>query len=232
MSVGAALALPEDVARHAVRVLRMRTGDPLVLFDGTGGEYRARLQRDGDRARALVEAHEPVDRESPLAITLVQGVASSDRMDFVVQKAVELGVRAIAPVFTARGVPRFDARKAERRHEHWRQVAISACEQCGRNRVPDVAEAAELAHWLRREHAPARRLILSTRGGDPLAANVSFGEDVVLLVGPEGGFTPDEHAAAVRRQFVPVTLGPRILRTETAGCAALAVLQAVAGDLR
>lgn len=231
LTVGHELPLPDAVARHAVRVLRLRVGDMLTLFDGNGGEYAARLVRDRDPATVRIEGYDPVDRESPLPITLVQGVASAERMDFVVQKAIELGVAAIEPVVAARSVPRFDREKALRRQAHWQQVVVSASEQCGRNRIAPVALPMALDDWLRADREDGLRLMLSTRAEAPLRQMQVDGAPVTLLVGPEGGFTDEELLRAQRRGFAPVALGPRTLRTETAALAALAVLQAKAGDL-
>ncbi len=231
LTIGHELPLPDTVARHAIRVLRLRVGAMLTLFDGNGGEFSARLVRDREPATVRIEGYEPVDRESPLPITLVQGVASAERMDFVVQKAVELGVAAIEPVVTARSVPRFDREKALRRQAHWQQIVVSACEQCRRNRLPPVSVPGPFDEWLRSDRGAGLRLILSTRAQAPLSRVALDGGPVTLLVGPEGGFTDEELFRAERREYVPVALGPRTLRTETAAIAALAVLQARAGDL-
>ena len=235
IAVGRDLVLPDDVARHAVRSLRLRVGDVITLFDGRGGEYRARVVRARDPATVAIEAHAPVERESPLAVTLAQGVAAADRMDFVVQKAVELGVRAIDPVITERSVSRLDQDRAARRQAHWRQVVVSACEQCGRNRVPTVSRPIAFEEWIRVPRGEPLRMMLSTRAARPMLTQLREAPpdvEVLVLAGPEGGFSAAETRIAERHGFQPVTLGPRTLRTETAALAALAALQSAAGDLR
>ena len=173
MPVGRDLVLPDDVARHAVRSLRLRVGDVITLFDGRGGEYRARVVRARDPATVAIEVHAPVERESPLAVTLAQGVAAADRMDFVVQKAVELGVRAIEPVITERSVSRLDEDRATRRQAHWQQVVVSACEQCGRNRVPTVSRPIAFEQWIREPRREPLRMMLSTRAARPMLTPVA-----------------------------------------------------------
>lgn len=233
---GAVATLPERAAAHVVRVLRMRAGDALVVFDGDGAEHDAALATvRGDRVDVAVGAALASDRESPLAITLVQGVSRGERMDYTIQKATELGVHRIVPVLAERTVVRLDAAQAAKKLEHWRGVAIAACEQCGRARVPVVESPRRyLDHLaLARDAADERhvRLVLAPDGTlaptdlpAPLAA-------IELLVGPEGGLTDEEERLAGTRGYLGLRLGPRILRTETAGAAAIAVLQALRGDL-
>jgi 16S rRNA (uracil1498-N3)-methyltransferase len=230
LSPGAEFALPEAAARHAVTVLRLQVGDALNLFNGEGGEYRASLVAVGKReARVrLIEFH-PAERESPLAITLALGISAGERMDYSLQKATELGVSAIVPLATERSVVRLSAERADRRLQHWRHVVIAACEQCGRNRVPAVAPLQTLSGYLATP-AQGQRLLLSPDAATQLKQVPRAGA-VVLLVGAEGGLAPSEFKAAVASGFEPVSLGPRILRTETAPLAALAVLQALWGDL-
>jgi len=215
--------LPEAAAHHAARVLRLRDGDAAVLFDGRGGEYDARLAMPG-RGRVLAELGERRDpeRESPLAVTLVQAVSSGDKMDFTVQKAVELGVAAIHPVLSAKSLVRLSGEREARKLAHWRRVAIAACEQCGRNRIPEIREPVALQRY----RSPAgAKILLSPSGPQKLAALAK--NPLVLAAGPEAGFSPEEEAFLLRAGFAPVRLGPRILRTETA---ALAALNALAGD--
>lgn len=231
LAPGAVIELPEPLAHHAVHVLRLRSGDQLVLFDGTGGEYPARLEAAGRQVRAVLGPWRDAERESPLDLTLAQALPAGEKMDWVVQKAVELGVARIAPVVCARSVVRLAGERARRREEHWRQVMIAACEQCGRNRLPQLAPLAELADFLAlaAPQLQAARLLLAP-GGDQFLRDIAPGTPVMLLVGPEGGFTEGEEAAALAAGFRRLSLGPRVLRTETAGLAALAALAALFGD--
>jgi 16S rRNA (uracil1498-N3)-methyltransferase len=237
LAAGSVIALPDQAAEHVVRVLRLRSGAALSVFDGSGGEHAAEITEVGRRAvSARVGAHHAIERESPLQATLVQGLARGEKMDWIVQKATELGVARIVPVTTERSVVQLEGGRADKRVAHWRAVAIAACEQCGRNRVPVIdapvalAEAAALAgagpRWMMAPGA-ARSLYDHAAG---LAA-LPPPHQPWLLVGPEGGLTEAEAALAARGGFVPVSLGPRVLRTETAGVAALSLLQALAGDL-
>jgi 16S rRNA (uracil1498-N3)-methyltransferase len=217
------LALDDAPAHHLARVLRLREGDALTLFDGRGGEWEAEYL---GRRRVRLKSFSAVERESPLQVTLVQGVSSGDRMDFTVQKAVELGVSAIQPLLTRRGVVRLEGTRASARVAHWRKVAIAACEQCGRNRVPEVRPLMDFYEY----PAPAEgaRLVLSAQGRS--IREVEIQSAVTLAAGPEAGFAPEEQAALERAGFVRASLGPRILRTETAALAALAALNALRGD--
>ncbi|PWG61995.1 16S rRNA (uracil(1498)-N(3))-methyltransferase [Sediminicurvatus halobius] len=226
---GGELALPAAALAH-VQARRLKPGAELALFDGRGGEYRAVLLALGRReAQVRVEAHDPREAESPLQLTLLQGVSKGERMDFAVQKAVELGVSRIVPVLTARSVVRLDDRRAGRRQRHWQAVAASACEQCGRNRVPAIATPAPLAAALA-EGAGACGLVLDP-GSETGVAALPARPAYTLLVGPEGGLAPEEIAEAARAGFTRLRLGPRVLRTETAAVAALATLQLRFGDL-
>ncbi len=224
---GAQLELPREAAHHAARVLRLRIGDTVTLFDGTGGEYEAKvssLARGG--VGVAIGAHEPRERESPLALTLVQGIAGADRMDFIIQKAVELGVAAIQPVLTSKSVVRLSKERGEARLAHWQRIVIAACEQCGRNRIPEVAPAEPLA-----QYGPPKvgaKVLLSPRADKDLKQLVQG--PLVLAVGPEAGFDAAEEKLLLQKGFVPARLGPRILRTETAALAALAALNALRGD--
>lgn len=231
---GSEVRLPADAAHHAVRVLRLAVGEPVVLFDGLGGEFEARITRI-DRGDVSVKtgAHLDVERESPLHIRLVQGLSSGDRMDIALQKAVELGVAAIQPVATERSVVKLKDERAQRRVEHWQNLVISACEQCGRNRLPEVSPLMSLPDWLAQLDMPApdgeARLLLSPAANVTLKA-LSPAPRMTLLIGPEGGLSPGETQLAQSRGFKPVQLGPRILRTETAALAALSAIQALWGD--
>ena len=230
---GTVMALPESLARHAVRALRLGVGDEIVLFDGTGGEFLCRLT-DIARSAVTVEVgtHMDRERESPLRVTLVQALQTGDKMDLTVQKAVELGVASIVPVLSRRSVLRLSGERAERRVEHWQGVVASACEQCGRNRLPAVAQIVHLERWLALPADPdVLRLIL-----DPQAAYAlrdcprPVSGRVEVLIGAEGGLAPEEIEWATAVGFQGVRLGPRVLRTETAGLAVLAVLQNLWGD--
>jgi 16S rRNA (uracil1498-N3)-methyltransferase len=218
--------LPEDAAHHAARVLRLREGELVLLFDGRGGEYQARLSmpRRG-QVVAEIGGRRDVERESPLAVTLVQAVSSGEKMDFTIQKAVELGVAAIQPVLTAKSVVRLSAEREAKKLAHWRRVAIAACEQCGRNRIPEIREPVALERY---RPGAGSKILLSPSGAGKLA-DLAKGP-VVLAAGPEAGFSDGEEQLLLRAGFQPVRLGPRILRTETAALAALAALNALAGD--
>lgn len=229
---GASLTLDPEHSHYASRVLRLRTGDALVLFDGSGGEHGASIEgvsRKGVTVR-VGELRER-DVESPLAINLVQGISRGDRMDFVVQKATELGVRQITPVITEFSVVRLDAAKAEKRREHWTKIAQGACEQCGRNRLPRIAPPRTLADILEPTAAGTARLVLHPGAREPLASLPATDSPIELLIGPEGGLSTNELEQAAACGFRPYSLGPRVLRTETAAIAAVAVLQAIHGDL-
>jgi 16S rRNA (uracil1498-N3)-methyltransferase len=229
---GDVVALPDEVARH-VQVLRLATGDTLTLFNGRGGQHEARLVEIGRRsALAEIGAFAPVEVEPPYGITLAQGIAGGDKMDWLVEKAVELGVARIAPLVTARGVVRLSAERAERRQTHWQGIVRAACEQCGRNRLAVVDSPCDFSKWLATvpdgADEGALRLMLSPRAGTGFASlpeSPPSGE-VTLLIGPEGGLSPEEEDAALARGFTALSLGPRVLRTETAGIAVLAALAA------
>jgi 16S rRNA (uracil1498-N3)-methyltransferase len=231
LSPGAEIVLPDAAARHAVAVLRLQVGDTLNLFNGEGGEYRASLVAVSKReARArLIEFH-AAERESPLEITLALGISAGERMDYSLQKATELGVTAIQPLATERSVVKLAGERADKRLQHWQHVVIAACEQCGRNRVPAVAPVQKLFRYLAAVDRNQRLLMLSPDAATPLK-RVPPAASVVLLIGAEGGLAPAEYQAAAASGFEPVSLGPRILRTETAPVAALAVLQALWGDI-
>lgn len=227
---GREIILEAAAAHHATRVLRLKPGDAMVLFNGQGGEYPARIN-------GIVKTHvtvltgewQNIERESPLQILLAQAISSADKMDLTVQKAVELGVGAIYPIATQRSVTRLSGERALKRVEHWRKVAIHACEQCGRNRIPQIGEMMSLEDFLGKAKTDALRLMLSPDGGTPFK-RLKPQQTVVLLVGAEGGFTAEEEQRSRASGFEPVALGRRILRTETAGIAALAAMQSLWGD--
>lgn len=230
-AVGTTMALPPEVAHHAVRVARLSVGDALTLFDGTGGEYAAQIvAADRHGAQVRIAAFEPLDRESPLALTLAQAIAANDAMDYAVRKAVELGVASIQPLITTRSAPLPDGERGAKRLTHWRQVAVAACEQCGRNRVPEVREPQPLSAWLGGWQGSG--LVLVPDAASSLATLAAPAHPFALLIGPEGGLIDREVKAACARGFVAMRFGPRVLRTETAAVAVLAALQAAWGDLR
>jgi 16S rRNA (uracil1498-N3)-methyltransferase len=229
---GRQVALPHAVARHAVGVLRLRDGDDVILFNGDGGECLGQLLRTGKGAEVMLKATCAPERESPLSITLVQGVSSGERMDYTLQKAVELGVTRIQPVMMKRTIVRLDDEKRVRRRQHWQGVVISACEQCGRNHIPEVAPILDVPEWLGCDGAKTGvRLLLDPEAQARLRDLPLPTEPVTLLAGPEGGFDPAERDAVRRLGFLPLSLGPRILRTETAAMTALAVIQGLWGDI-
>ncbi|MDR1996088.1 16S rRNA (uracil(1498)-N(3))-methyltransferase [Azonexus sp.] len=230
LAPGARVELPAPVARHAVRVLRLPPGAPMLLFDGRGGEYLAHIERiERDRVLAELADWRDVERESPLAVTLVQALQAGEKMDFTIQKAVELGVRDIVPVTSRRSVLRLAGERAGKRVAHWQGVAAAACEQCGRNQVPLVAPLENLENWLARPADGALRLMLAPDAEQTLAELPQAG-CIQLLIGAEGGLDAQEVIAASQVGFQAVRLGPRVLRTETAGLAALAALQLLWGD--
>jgi 16S rRNA (uracil1498-N3)-methyltransferase len=217
------VSLDDAPAHHLARVLRLREGDALTVFNGRGGEWDAQFV--GKRRVRLV-AFDAVERESPLNITLVQGVSSGDRMDYTVQKAVELGVAAVQPLITKKGVVRLEGARASARVEHWRKIAVAACEQCGRNRIPEVLPL--IAFHQYRPEGNATRLLLSAQGRSLREMNIEAA--ATIAAGPEAGFASEEQVALERAGFVKASLGPRVLRTETAALAALAALNALRGD--
>jgi len=230
LAPGADVELPERAARHAA-VLRLRAGDPIELFNGAGGEYQCALSRTGrDSMRARVIAWRDIERESGIDITLAQGLSGGDRMDYSMQKATELGVRAIQPVATERSVVRLSDERADRRLAHWRSIVAAACEQCGRNRLPEVHPVATLGAFVAAADTSAQRLLLAPTGSVRLRELDPAGK-IILVVGPEGGLTEEEEQRTARAGFIPVRLGPRVLRTETAPLAAIAVLQSMWGDV-
>jgi 16S rRNA (uracil1498-N3)-methyltransferase len=230
LQAGLALALPPGAARH-VQVLRMQPGESLTLFDGAGGEYAATIERMGRSEVAVnVGAHDPVEREAPQAVHLALGMPANDRMDWLVEKATELGVASIQPLMTAHGVLRLAGERADKKRAHWEAIAIAACEQCGRNRVPQIHPVRTYAEWLGASiDDSAQRLVLSlATSTQPLsvlamAAPAGNGSWRVLS-GPEGGLSADEEERALAQGFRPARLGARVLRSETAALAALMLL--------
>ncbi len=228
------LTLPDVVAHHALKVLRLRVDDELVLFDGSGGEYPGYVLEANRKLTVMLDEWREVECEAPLRITLAQALPSGDKMDLIVQKAVELGVAAIQPLEAKRSVVRLSGERAEKRIAHWRQVVVSACEQSGRNRLPEVHGLLDLAHYLAlpplADEGMPLRLLLSPHQGVRLAELPKPTGAVTLLVGPEGGFDKVEEDMARSVGFQLVRLGPRVLRTETAGLATLAAVMTLWGD--
>ena len=230
---GKPLIVEGSAANHITRVLRLRNGDALTVFDGTGGEFDARIvEFRKESVLVSVDEHRTLDRESPLSLTLAQGISRGERMDWIIQKATELGASRIAPVFTKRSVVRLDEKQAERKLQHWRAIAIAACEQCGRNRIPELPAPVDVFELLAAPGTPGHtRLLLSPSGDLRIDDLKDVGKGITVLIGPEGGLEDAEHDVAIRAGFRPVRLGPRILRTETAAIAALTIIQRYFGDL-
>jgi 16S rRNA (uracil1498-N3)-methyltransferase len=226
-------ALDPDQAHHVARVLRLEAGAAVIVFDGRGLEHDAVIARVAKSGVVLkVGAPRAVDRESPLAVMLAQGMSSGERMDYTVQKAVELGAAAIRPLATSRSVVRLDAERAQKRVAHWQAVVIAACEQSGRNSVPQVLPVMNFNDWLAHEagQATTLRVLLAPSAPSALRDLPRPAGGVTLLAGPEGGLSPQEQHDAQASGFTPVRLGPRVLRTETAALAALSAMQTLWGD--
>ena len=233
LAAGTRLMLPESAVVHLVRVLRLGVGDGFALFNGDGFDYSARLVSLGKKsAEAELLLRIEIGTESPLRITLAQGIARGEKMDLILQKATELGVACIAPVVTERTEVKLDGERVEKKMQHWRGVLASACEQCGRARLPQILEPQSLANFAAGDTSD-RRFVLDPDAGQTLAG-VGIGEtaSVSLLIGPEGGLSERDLAAVHAARYEGLKLGPRILRTETAGLAAIAALNALYGDWR
>ncbi len=227
---GMRFSLPPGPARHGARSLRLQVGDGITLFNGQGGECLARIDRMvQDELFVTVIGCGGMERESNLDIRLAQGISTGERMDYTLQKSVELGVTVIQPLSLRRSVVKLSAERAQRRVNHWQGVVIAACEQCGRNRIPEVAAPLDMSHWLA-THPQGLRVFLSAEAETTLKDLSAPAGTVWLLAGPEGGFDPDEARLAQDNGFLPLRLGPRILRTETVALAALAAMQARWGD--
>ena len=232
LTEGTTLDLPEPAFRHLVQVLRMQAGEALRVFDGRGNEFEATLDQVAKRSAKLVlGAACAVNRESPLHLSLIQGISKGERMDFSIQKAVELGVTRIVPVITERCNVSLDRERQDKKFEHWRGVMISACEQSGRSVLPELAPVMKFSDWLA-SATTGLRLMLDPLGAEPLASINLEAQAISLVIGPEGGLSPAEIKLGAQHGARGVRLGPRILRTETAGVVAISVLQARFGDLR
>ncbi len=222
LSAGASLALPPGAARH-VQVLRLQPGAVITLFNGEGGEWEAVVERMGrSDVQVRVQSHHAIEREPAREIHLAVGIPANDRMDWLVEKATELGAASLQPLLTAHGVLRPTGERAAKKQAHWQAIAAAACEQCGRNRVPPVHALRELADWS--PPPVGRRLLLSLREDAQPLASVAGEDSVLVLSGPEGGLNAAEEQAALAQGFVPVTLGGRVLRAETAPLAVVAAL--------
>jgi 16S rRNA (uracil1498-N3)-methyltransferase len=233
LAEGATIELPEAVAHH-LHVVRMQPGAALTLFNGSGGQYAARLADLGKkRASATVEAFEALDAELPWALTLAQGLPEGTKMDWIVEKAVELGAAAVQPLAAQRSVVRLSGERLEKRLAHWQAVVVAASEQCGRNRLAQVAPVADFNRWAAQPGDGGPRILLSPRATQSLAgwARATPPQAVTLLVGPEGGFTDQEEDTALASGALALSMGPRVLRTETAGLAALAILSGAWGGI-
>ena len=209
-----------------MQVLRLQPGDAITLFDGAGGEYEATVERMGrSDVDVAVGAHRSIEREAPRAVHLAVGMPANERMDWLVEKATELGVASIQPLMTAHGVLRLSGERADKKRAHWEAIAVAACEQCGRNRVPQIHPVKALASWMVSNDDAHARLVLSLADGTRAVSNIAPGiESALVLSGPEGGLSPAEEEDAIARGFAPVTLGTRVLRAETAALAALVAL--------
>lgn len=228
LASGATVAMDERSSHHVVRVLRLRPGDRLIVFDGQGGDYEAVLGR-GSPPQITVGKFIARAAESNLPVQLAQGIARGERMDYAIQKAVELGVSAIIPLLTEFCVVNIHKERTDKRMAHWRGIIIAACEQCGRTRLPLLAPPVKFDHWI--AHAQAGvKLIFDPYAAQHLSHLPRPASDILLLIGPEGGLSDTENHAARQAGFTSVQLGPRMLRTETAPVAALAALQALWGD--
>lgn len=226
LHTGDALSLPPSAARH-VQVLRLQPGGVITLFNGQGGEFEATVTRMGrSDVEVLIGAHSATEREAACAVHLLAGITANERMDWLVEKATELGAASLTPLMAERSVLKLKGERAEKKLAHWQGVAVAASEQCGRNRITRIEQAESLVAWLAQHPvSTGLRLVLSlSPGTQPLRTAVQGHSDVTLLSGPEGGLTAAEEALALAGGFVPVTLGPRVLRAETAPLAVLAAL--------
>lgn len=221
--------LPENIVRH-IHVLRLNAGDAITLFNGTGNDFDATLQEIGKRhAQCHITAQRQPENESRLQITLIQAISSGERMDFTLQKSVELGVRAICPIISERCVVRLSGERADKRVQRWQDIAIAACEQSGRSIVPTVLPIVSFSDYLR-QMPPELHLMMSLRRATTLRDIAPAPQSLRLMIGPEGGWTPAEEQAALEAGVQTITLGKRVLRTETASLAAMAAMQTLWGD--
>ena len=228
LAIGENIELPKDAARH-IMVLRLSAGDTLTLFNGLGGEYQARITRiDRQRVTTEIVSHSSREAELPYRITLAQGIPEATKMDWIIEKSVELGVSDIIPLAAQRSVVRLNNDRAEKRLSRWQAIAISAAQQCGRNRLPHIATPVGTGEYLR-QTTPSPRILFSPRATETLSewARHQKPQNITLLIGPEGGFSPEEENMAEQQGVTFLSMGPRILRTETAGLAAVAAINAL-----
>lgn len=228
LAIGENIELPKDAARH-IMVLRLSAGDTLTLFNGLGGEYQARITRiDRQRVTTEIVSHSSREAELPYRITLAQGIPEATKMDWIIEKSVELGVSDIIPLAAQRSVVRLNNDRAEKRLSRWQAIAISAAQQCGRNRLPHIASPVGTGEYLR-QTTPSPRILFSPRATETLSewARHQKPQNITLLIGPEGGFSPEEENMAEQQGVTFLSMGPRILRTETAGLAAVAAINAL-----
>ncbi|MCK5091051.1 MAG: 16S rRNA (uracil(1498)-N(3))-methyltransferase [Gammaproteobacteria bacterium] len=231
LDTGQTITLDKEPASHISRVLRMKPGDALTLFNGGGGEYNASITNiERHDVTVQIEQFTDKDCESPIRISLVQGISRGERMDYTIQKAVELGVYEIIPVFTQRGVVQLKGDRLLKKERHWQAVAISACEQCGRNTVPVVHAPETLKNWLAKDKLQPTAIVLDPLATQNIKQAYSGDTSITLLAGPEGGLSENEMEIASEHGFTGIQLGPRVLRTETAALAAIAALQTLFGD--
>lgn len=232
LALNSPVQLSESAAAHATRALRLNVGDSAIIFNGDGFDYECTLTSvKKNTVIATITHATKIYNESPLHITLLQGVSSGDRMDFTIQKAVELGVNRIQPINSQRSVVKLSAERAEKRTEHWQNVAISACEQSGRAFVPKVLPPISLENWLSQNpHSDSTRILLNPVGAKRLVEMQKPASHIELLIGAEGGLSNSEIDLAISQHFQSIVLGPRILRTETAALTAISVMQSLWGD--
>ena len=232
LTVEQSLTLPEEVFRHAIQVLRLQVGESLLLFNGEGGEYLANLTEINKRsATVLIQSFDPSERESSLALTLVQALVKPDKMDFALQKAVELGMIAFQPLITQRSVVRTDKEKIEKKLQHWQAVTISACEQSGRTRLPKIYAPQTLDQYLSELSDSTTYLLLAPESTQDLSQVTVRTNHLAVLIGPEGGFTTEEVEACLAEKMQGIALGKLFFRAETASTSVLAILQLLHGDL-
>lgn len=232
LAVDSIQQLPAETCHYMLQVLRYKSGNPLIVFNGSGGEYDARIERIERKAVFIhLDEFRPVSCESPLSVTLAQGVSRAERMDYTIQKAVELGVHSVQPLLTERAVVRLGKTRAERRVAHWQRVAIRACEQCGRDFIPTILPVREYSEWLEDQTEGGMRLRMDPLGPSRLSEQTYDRGTITLLVGPEGGLSDAENVLADNAGYVGLRLGPRIMRTETAAVTALTAVQLRWGDL-
>lgn len=232
LSAGAAVSLNTHATHHLLNVLRMRSGDQIALFNGDGRNYLAKLTIEGKSATASITDVQDLFNESPVRIRLIQGVSRGDHMDWAIQKAVELGVNSVVPVYTERSIKPMDEKRQEKKSQHWQGIIISACEQSGRCVLPVLEPAQTLNEYLAARNRSITAYVLDPTAGQSLKALLATDDEMEFLIGPEGGLSTQEIETANRYGYQRVRLGPRILRTETAGVAVLAIIQAELGDLK